>query len=140
METSNDGPLPQFELGPHLGGLKVLYQRAGSLVFQPVTMVSAMTGAWATSPMVQRLFLDSLLVYFGSVVLLGGVVMTTYYMFILPSEQSFNQVQSQRPERSPLKQDTETILGEIKELEGRLEKHGLEIEVHPDGGKTDDCS
>lgn len=122
MKTSTDGPLPQFELGPHLGGLKVLYQRAGSLVFQPITMVSAMTGAWATSQMVRDLFLGSLVLYFGSVAVLGAVVMTSYYMFILPSEQSFNQVQSQRPERSPLKRDTEQIRAEIDELQEQLEK------------------
>lgn len=136
MKISRDGPLPQFELGPHLGGLKVLYQRAGSLVFQPITMVSAMTGAWATSQTVRDLFMNSLIAYFGSVVVLGFVVMTAYYMFILPSEQSFNQVQSQRPERSPLKQDTENIREELEALNERLERHGLEMEIHPaDGGE-----
>lgn len=114
MKTSNDGPLPQFELGPHLGGLKVLYQRAGSLLFQPVTMAGAMMGAWGTNPGIRELFLNSLLLYFGSVVLMGGIVITVYYVAILPSEQSFNQGQSQRPERSPLKQDTEAILEEVR--------------------------
>lgn len=134
MKYSTDGPLPQVELGPHLGGLKVLYQRAGSLVFQPITMVSAMTGAWATSQMVRDLFMGSLILYFGSVVVLGGVVMTAYYMFILPSEQSFNQTQSQRPERSPLKRDTEQIRAEVEELreelsDGELQQVGIATEA-----------
>lgn len=129
MKLTTDGPLPQVELGPHLGGLKVLYQRAGGLVFQPITMVSAMTGAWATSPMVRDLFANSLVLYFGSVALLGVIVMAVYYMLILPSEQSFSQVQSQRPERSPLKRDTEALLTEVRELNDRLDEHGLELTV-----------
>lgn len=131
MKISRDGPLPQFELGPHLGGLKVLYQRAGSLVFQPITMVGAMMGAWGTNPGIRELFLNSLLVYFGTVAVVGVITVTLYYVAILPSEQSFNQGQSQRPERSPLKRDTEAIRSEVEALNTRLEKHGLEVAFHP---------
>lgn len=121
MKTNNDGPIPQFELGPKLGGLKVLYQRSGSLVFQPVTMVSAMVGAWSTSPTVRDLFLGSIVLYFGSVFVLGGLAMTAYYVAILPSEQRFNQTQSQRSIRSPLKRDTEAIRDELEEIKARLD-------------------
>lgn len=115
MKLSRDGWLPQVELGPRLGGLKVLYQRAGSLVFQPITMVGAMQAAWSTTPSLQAVFADSLLAYYGSVVLLGLAVMGFYYMVVLPSEQTFNQVQAHRSERSPLKRDTEAILDELRE-------------------------
>lgn len=115
MKITRDGWLPQVELGPRIGGLKVLYQRAGSLVFQPITMVGAMQAAWSTTPALQALFGGYLWAYYGSVVLLGFAVMGLYYMAILPSEQTFNQVQAHRSERSPLKRDTEEILTVVKE-------------------------
>lgn len=129
LETSNDGPIPQIELGPHIGGMKILYQRAGSLVFQPVTMVGAMTSAWATSETVRMLFLGSPYLYFGAVGILTAVAMVVYYVAILPSEQGFNQGQAQRAERSPLKRDTESILTELDALNDRLEERGLELDV-----------
>jgi hypothetical protein len=124
MKISRDGLLPQVELGPRLGGLKVLYQRAGSLVFQPVTMVSAMGAAWSTTPALQELFLSSFLVFVVAVAVFGLAVMGGYYMFVLPAEQRFNQVQSQRSERSPLKRDTEQILDRL--------------DARTDGGERDD--
>jgi len=115
MRISRDGVLPQVELGPRLGGLQVLYQRAGSLVFQPVTMISAMGAAWSTTPALQEVFAGSFLVFVLAVAVFGLAVMGGYYMFVLPAEQRFNQVQSQRAERSPLKRDTEQILEEVQE-------------------------
>jgi hypothetical protein len=113
MKISRDGVLPQVELGPRLGGLKVLYQRAGSLVFQPVTMVSAMGAAWSTTPALQAVF-GSFLVFVLAVAMFGLAVMGGYYIIVLPAEQRFNQVQSQRSERSPLKRDTEAILAALE--------------------------
>lgn len=124
MKISRDGVLPQVELGPRLGGLKVLYQRAGSLVFQPVTMVSAMGAAWSTTPALQEVFLGSFIVFLVAVAVFGLAVMGGYYMLVLPAEQRFNQVQSQRSERSPLKRDTEAILAELQ--------------ARTDGGQDDD--
>lgn len=112
-----DGPLPQVELGPFVGGMKQLYQRAGTLLFQPVTMVGAMMGAWGTNPGIRDLFHNSLAVYFGSVVFLGAAVMTLYYIAVLPSEQSFVQGQAHRAARSPLKRDTEDIISRLERLE-----------------------
>lgn len=130
MKISRDGPLPQFELGPHVGGLKVLYQRAGSIIFQPVTMTSAMMAAWGTNTAIRELFFNSLLLYFGSLTVVGLVWAAIYYSCVLPSEQSFNQGQSQRPERSPLKRDTEAIQTQIDNLEQQLA-------ARTDGGDVD---
>lgn len=130
MKISREGPLPQVELGPHIGGLKVLYQRAGSLLFQPVTMLGAMMGAWGTNPGIRALFQHSLTLYFGTVVVLGVVVITLYYVCILPSEQSFNQGQAHRVERSPLKRDHEQFEAELQEIK----RH---VGAVPDGGVDD---
>lgn len=136
MKVSRDGPVPQLELGPHIGGMKVLYQRAGSLLFQPVTMIGAMFGAWGTNPGIRALFQNSLILYFGSVTLAGVFVMMGYYMAVLPSEQSFNQGQSQRAERSPLKRDTETIREQLEVLNEQLSDEGLEKQLRRvDGGE-----
>jgi hypothetical protein len=117
MKFSRDGWLPQIELGPRIGGLKVLYQRAGSLVFQPITMISAMGAAWSTTPALQGFFAGSFLMFVLAVAVFGVLTMGAYYVAILPAEQRFNQVQSQRTERSPLKRDTEAILDEVREGE-----------------------
>lgn len=130
MKISTDGPLPQLELGPQIGGLKVLYQRAGSLIFQPITMAGAMMGAWGTNPGIRALFMGSLVLYFGAVALLGIIAITFYYVAVLPSEQSFNQGQAHRSERSPLKRDHEDIKAELSEL--RAERAAA------DGGERDD--
>lgn len=112
MKISRDGPIPQLELGPHLGGLKTLYQRSG-IVARLITMVSAMTAAWSTNPALQNIFYNSFALFLlaAVVILLGWMVFD--YMFVIPSEQSFRQGQSQRSERSPLKNDTEEILDRL---------------------------
>lgn len=121
--------LPQWELGPRLGGLKVLLQRGGFLM-QMITMGSAMISAWATSRTLRSVFLDSVALYFASTALLIAVWLVVYYSVILPSEQTFNQTQSQRPERSPLKRDTEQILDRLEAVEQRQQ-------MRADGGTED---
>lgn len=122
--------LPQWELGPRLGGLKVLLQRGGFLM-QMITMGSAMISAWATSQTLRAVFLHSVSLYFASTALLIAVWLVVYYSVILPSEQTFNQTQSQRPERSPLKRDTEQILDRLEAVEQRQQ-------MRADGGTEDD--
>lgn len=112
MKISRNGPIPQLELGPHLGSFKVLYQRSG-VVMRTITLVAALTSAWSTTPPLRSFFLDSSALYFGAVLLVGLLWMVVDYTAILPSEQSFRQGQSQRSERSPLKQDTERILNRL---------------------------
>lgn len=121
--------LPQWELGPRLGGLKVLLQRGGFLM-QMITMGSAMISAWATSRTLRAVFLNSVALYFASTALLIAVWLVVYYSVILPSEQTFNQTQSQRPERSPLKRDTEQILDRLEAVEQRQQ-------MRADGGTED---
>lgn len=119
MKISRDGVLPQFEIGPRLGGMKMLYQRSG-VVMRTITMISAMTSAWATSETVRNAFGESPVAFFGIAFVIGVVWMGIDYTVIIPSEQSFNQGQSQRSERSPLKQDTEDISTQLDELQEQL--------------------
>lgn len=113
MKWSWDGPLPQIELGPHLGGLKTLYQRSG-IVARLITMLSAMGAAWSTTGTLRQLFLGEFVLFVlgAGAVLCGWMVVD--YMIIIPSEQTFRQGQGQRVERSPLKQDTEEILRRLE--------------------------
>ena len=116
MKTNDEGPIPQVELGPHLGGVKRLYQRAG-VVMNSITMVSAMTSAWATSATVRATFGDSVFAFFGTAALLGIAWVVFDYAVLLPSEQTFNNNQRETPERSPMKRDTEAILRRLDELD-----------------------
>lgn len=116
MKRSDDGPIPQLELGPHLGALKVLYQRSG-IIARMITMLSAMSAAWSTTGVLRDVFGGSFLAFLGFAVLVLLVWMVIDYAIIIPSEQSFNQGQSQRPERSPLKRDTEEIIERVEQLE-----------------------
>lgn len=105
----SEGVLPQLSSGViRLGGAKVLFQRSG-MVTQLITMLSAMSAAWSTTPALRDVF-GSFLVFVGVAVAALVVWMVFDYSVLLPSEQSFNQGQSQRSERSPLKRDTEEIL------------------------------
>lgn len=126
MSRPDGQVIPQLELGPRLGGLKVLFQRS-NMITGLITMFSAMSAAWSTTPVLREVFGS-----FAVFALTAGAVlaawMTLDYTVLLPSEQSFNQGQSQRPERSPLKRDTE----EIKTCLERLET------VRADGGDDDD--
>lgn len=112
MKISWNGPLPQLELGPHLGGLKVLYQRSG-IIARMITMVSAMTAAWSTNAALRNIFFNSFLAFLAAAVLVLLVWMVVDYMFLIPSEQSFRQGQAHRTERSPLKRDTEEIIDRL---------------------------
>lgn len=115
MKVSRDGVIPQFELGPRLGGFKVLYQRTGT-VARVITMVSAMIAAYSTTPVLQTLF-GSFAAFFSVAVGVLLVYMVIDFTVILPSEQRFLGAQAQRTERSPLKQDTECILERLDQLE-----------------------
>ncbi|REA03480.1 hypothetical protein DEQ92_10300 [Haloferax sp. Atlit-6N] len=106
--------LPQLESGViRLGGAKVLFQRSG-MVTQLITMLSAMSAAWSTTPVIREVF-GSFVVFIGVAVSSLSVWMLFDYAVVLPSEQSFNQTQSQRAARSPLKRDTEAILDKLED-------------------------
>lgn len=134
MKITRDSIIPQVELGPRLGGFKVLYQRTGT-VAGIITMVSAMTAAYSTTPLLQSVFGS-----FPAFVLCAAGTLFVYmgvdFMFILPSEQRFRGVQAQRTERSPLKRDTEQIIRRLDALEsGGLAADGGDehLEDIPDG-------
>lgn len=114
MKVSKDSVVPQLELGPRLGGLKQMYMRSG-VVTRPVTMVSAMTAAYSTTPYMKALF-GSFAAFVAFVALCIAAYMAFDFMVLYPSEQSFNQEQAQRAERSPLKRDTEEIKQRLDEL------------------------
>jgi len=114
MKISRNGPLPQLELGPHLGGAKSLFQRSG-IVARMITMASAMSAAWSTTPVLRDAFLGSFVLFGLAAVGALGAWMVVDYVFILPSEQTFRQGQAHRSDRSPVKRDTEEILAELRE-------------------------
>lgn len=115
MKLSWDGPLPQVELGPHLGGAKTLFMRSG-IVTRMITMLSAMSAAWSTSGALRGLFLDSYALFVGAALVAMGLWMVVDYMLILPSEQAFRQGQAHREERSPLKRDHDEMKRQLEEL------------------------
>lgn len=82
-------------------------------------MTSAMAAAWSTNAVIRDAFRNSFALFMLAAVAVLGLWMVVDYALILPSEQSFQQGQSQRPERSPLKNDTEEIL---RLLERRVEQ------------------
>lgn len=123
MKISRDGWLPQFEpvgsLGPwlvRLGGFKVILQQS-SFPMQAVTMVNASIGAWATSHSLRSTFNHNPWLFAGVVTAALSAWLLLYVTVIYPGEQGFNQGQSQRSERSPLKRDTEAILEKLEQRE-----------------------
>lgn len=135
MKISRDGVLPQLEpvgnLGRwqvRLGAAKRLFQRSG-ILSRMITMWSAMTAAFSTTPMLQDLF--------GSLVgfiVAGTAALAVYgafdYIGLMPGEQSFGQTQSQRSERSPLKRDTESILEHLEDDASRTD--GGQVAIVPE--------
>jgi len=115
MNLSWDGPVPQVELGPHLGGAKTLFQRSG-IIARMITMVSAMSAAWSTSTTLRELFFGSYALFLGSAIAALCAWMVFDYVLIIPSEQSFRQGQAHRTERSPLKRDHEEIQEQLEAL------------------------
>lgn len=126
MKISRDGLLPQLEpVGNagrwqmRLGAARRLFQRSG-ILSRIITMWSAMTAAYSTTPILQDVFgslVGFLVVGTGALGLYGAAD----YMGIMPGEQGFGQHQSQRAERSPLKRDTEGLHKRLDELEQTLE-------------------
>lgn len=116
MKISYNGPIPQVELGPHLGGLKTLYQRSG-IIARMITMLSAMSAAWSTSATIRSLFVGEFALFVSAAALALVAWMVVDYTVILPSEQSFRQGQAHRSERSPVKRDTERILSQMRSVE-----------------------
>jgi hypothetical protein len=116
MQVSWDGPLPQVELGPHLGGAKTLFMRSG-IVTRMITMLSAMSAAWSTSHTLRSLFAGSYFLFVGAALLVMGGWMVFDYVLILPSEQSFRQGQAHREERSPLKRDHDEMMQRLEALD-----------------------
>lgn len=106
--------LPQFELGPRIGGLKVLFQRSG-IVTRVITMLSAMSAAWSTSTTLREVFFESYLLFVAAAAVAVAGWMLVDYAVILPSEQTFRMGQAHRAERSPLKQDHDEILRRLDE-------------------------
>jgi hypothetical protein len=107
--------VPQLELSGHVGGAKQMFQRSG-IVARMITMVSAMSAAWATSSTLRGLFFDSYPLFLAAAFGALAAWMVVDYVLILPSEQRFSQEQSQRKERSPLKRDHEELKRSLEEL------------------------
>lgn len=115
MKITWQGPLPQVELGPHLGGAKLLFMRSG-IVTRMITMLSAMSAAWSTSHTLRSLFGGSYLIFVGAALMAMAAWMVFDYTLILPSEQSFRQGQAHREERSPLKRDHDEMIEQLEEI------------------------
>lgn len=116
MKISRRGWIPQLEpdgkLGvwlTRLGGAKMLVQRSG-VVANKITMVSALSAAWATNPGIQDVFFGSFALYIGSAFAAIAIYGLIDHACILPGEQGYTQEQAHQAERSPLKRDTEEIL------------------------------
>lgn len=120
MKISRDSIVPQVELGPRLGGFKQLFQRTG-IVVRPITMFSAMAAAYSTTPEIQAFF-GSFLAF--ALTAVAGMLAWMGFDFVVlyPSEQSFNQEQAQRPERSPMRRDTVYIRERMDELADDVEE------------------
>lgn len=135
MKISRDGFLPQLEpegwaepVLVRVGGAKRIIQQS-SFPMQAITMVNASISAWATSPGLRTTFNNSVMLFALTVTLGLAGWMTAYFTAILPGEQAWGQGQSQRTERSPLKQDTEEILELLQD-----ENNPQEAAVVADGG------
>jgi predicted membrane-bound spermidine synthase len=116
VKLSWDGPLPQVELGPHLGGAKTLFMRSG-IVTRLITMFSAMSAAWSTSHTLRSLFLGSFVLFVAAALVAMCTWMVIDYTLILPSEQAFRQGQAHREERSPLKRDHDEMKRQLEALQ-----------------------
>lgn len=127
MKISTDGPLPQLELGPHLGGAKLLFMRSG-IITRMITMFSAMGAFWSTSKTIRSVFGSFLLFVLAAIVAMG-VWMVIDYTLIYPSEQNFRQNQAHREERSPLKRDHEDILSQLEQLDDSDTREDQEIKT-----------
>lgn len=114
MKISSNGRIPQLELGPYVGGVKLLFQRSG-IVTRLITMISAMSAFWSTNNTLRSLFGGNYPLFIGSALLVMAVWMVFDYVVILPSEQNFRQGEAHTKERSPLKRDHEEILRKLDE-------------------------
>jgi hypothetical protein len=116
MKVNRDGPIPQVEWGPTLGGAKALFQRSG-IVARLITMVSAMSAAWSTSAALRDVFFGSYILFLGAAFAALAAWMVVDYTLIIPSEQTFRQGQAHREERSPLKRDHEDIKRRLEAMD-----------------------
>lgn len=131
MRISREGLIPQIEPGPNarrLGGVYQLVQRTGV----PVRILNTlMLGQilWSSTPWVRQFFPNIFALYAALAVLVGGYMVFDLSV-ILPFQQGFSQYQSQRSQRSPLKQDTEKIL---ERLDDRTQQQPAADGGHDDG-------
>lgn len=135
MKISRDGLVPQLEpvgrLGEwqtRLGGVKRLLQRS-NIPLQLVIMANTSIAAWETSPTLRAVFYHDARLYAAAMAVGMALWMVFDFVALIPGEQNWGQTQSQRPERSPLKRDTEAIR---KTLESD------EVRIIADGGDDDD--
>jgi len=114
MKISSDGRVPQLELGPYIGGAKLLFQRSG-IVTRLITMISAMSAFWSTNNTIRAAFQGNYVAFIAAAFVAMGVWMIFDYTVIFPSEQNFRQNEAHTEERSPLKRDHERILQRLKD-------------------------
>jgi hypothetical protein len=116
MKLNRNGRIPQLELGPYIGGAKLLFQRSG-IVTRLITMISAMSAFWSTNATLRELFGGQYAMFIGAALALMGVWMVLDYTVILPSEQNFRQGEAHTEERSPLKRDHEELKRRLEEMD-----------------------
>jgi len=116
MKLNRNGRIPQLELGPYIGGAKLLFQRSG-IVTRLITMISAMSAFWSTNATLRELFGGQYAVFIGAALAAMAAWMIVDYTVILPSEQNFRQGEAHTEERSPLKRDHEDIKRRLEEMD-----------------------
>jgi len=116
MKISDNGRIPQLELGPYLGGAKLMFQRSG-IVTRLITMISAMSAFWSTNNTLRMAYNGNYPAFIATALVLMGVWMVFDYTIILPSEQNFRQGEAHTSERSPLKRGHDEILARLDRIE-----------------------
>lgn len=127
MKLSDDGLIPQVEPEGgvenalvRMGGAKRLLQRS-SFPMQSFVMFNTSVTVWVTSPTVRSWFMNDIRLFVATVALGFMVWFLADWALLIPGEQAWNQGQSQRSERSPLKRDTEAIRERLEQMEEQLE-------------------
>lgn len=116
MKISSNGRIPQLELGPYIGGAKLLFQRSG-IVTRMITMLSAMSAFWSTNNTIRVAFSGNYVLFIATAFIAMGLWMIFDYTVVFPSEQNFRQNEAHTKERSPLKRDHREILRRLDEKE-----------------------
>lgn len=126
--TDKEKLIPQFELGPRLGGIKELGTRLS--FYNGIANSIMVAGIFYTQnphlPFVGNIqeVIPNIGAFYLSLVLFASLLAIWEHVVVIPAQAAYNQRQDFNPERSPIRQEVQEVQEDVEDIKREVQDDG----------------